>query len=261
MAAKHQQDDIRGNFVLKIGEVKEEKTYFKVRIGNNPEDVVNMRNQIKEESGQSADKRAIWAYFGSDMASLPAECKFKSKEGGIWVNLAKADVDMSQQLLENFPDTAFGGELFVELAMTSDKSFKDGFYNSFNFRVSLDGSHEFAQNFGLFLVKMRRFPIHEKLLLNIIKKFSSFDIMVEFDTLDSLNKELAQEMLLDDTSLQNGTMDSLIGQIKRMTSIFADSKELAAMVSKGIRIVAFANENMYVNVELKGEDALHLLQS
>lgn len=261
MAAKHQQDDIRGNFVLKIGDVKEEKTYFKVRIGNNPEDVVNMRNQIKEECGQTADKRAIWAYLGSDMASLPAECKFKSKEGGVWVNMDKVDAGISQQVLGQFPDKAFGGELFVEMAMTSDKSFKDGFYNSFNFRVSLDGSHEFAQNFGLFLVKMRKFPIHEKLLLNIIKKFSSFDIMVEFDTLDSLNKELAQEMLLDDTSLQNGTMDSVIGDIKRATSVFADSKELAAMISKGVRIVAFANENMYLNVELKGEDAINFLQS
>ena len=261
MASKHQQDDIRGNFVLKIGDVKEEKTYFKVRVGNNPEDVVNMKSQIKEECGQSADSRSIWAYFGNEMASLPAECKFKSKEGGVWVNFAKADAEMAQTILDSFPPKAFPGELFVELSMTSDKSFKDGFYNSFNFRVSLDGSHEFAQNFGIFLVKMRKFPIHEKLLLNIIKKFSSFDIMVEFDTLDSLNKDLAQEMLLDDTSLQNGAMDILIGNIKRSTSVFADSKELAIMITKGIRIVAFANENMYVNVELKGEDAIHFLQS
>ena len=261
MASNHQQDDIRGNFVLKIGDVKEEKTYFKVRVGNNPEDVVNMKSQIKEECGQSADSRSIWAYFGNEMASLPAECKFKSKEGGVWVNFAKADAEMTQTILDSFPPKAFPGELFVELSMTSDKSFKDGFYNSFNFRVSLDGSHEFAQNFGIFLVKMRKFPIHEKLLLNIIKKFSSFDIMVEFDTLDSLNKDLAQEMLLDDTSLQNGAMDILIGNIKRSTSVFADSKELAIMITKGIRIVAFANENMYVNVELKGEDAIHFLQS
>lgn len=261
MAAKHQQDDIRGNFVLKIGDVKEEKTYFKVRVGNNPEDVVNMRNQIKEECGQTADKRSVWAYFGSDMASIPAESKAKSKEGGVWVNVSKVDTDMVPQIMGGFPESAFGGELFVEMAMASDKSFKDGFYNSFNFRISLDGSHEFAQNFGLFLVKMRRFPIHEKLLLNIIKKFSSFDILVEFDTLDSLNKELAQEMLLDDTSLQNGAMDMLVEQIKRGTSSFADSKELASMIAKGIRIVAFANENMYVNVEIKGEDALHFLQS
>lgn len=259
MASKHQQDDIRGNFVLKIGEVKDEKTYFKVRMGNNPEDIVNIKNQIKDECGQVAPKRSIWFYLGSDMPSLPGDTKFKSKEGGVWVDLDKINGDIVQMILGGFPETGFGGELFAEMAMTSDKNFKDGFYNSFNFRVSLDGSHEFAQNFGLFLVKMRKFPIHERLLLNIIKKFSSFDILIEFDTLDSLNKELAQEMLIDDTSLQNGTMDMVVEMIKRQTSTLMDAKELADMVSKGIRLVVFINENLYCNVEIKGDEAAHFL--
>ena len=260
MTEAHKKDDIRGNLVLKIGEVKEEKTYFKLRIGNNPEDVSNMKAQIKDECGHTAESRSLWAYFGSEMEALTPECKFKTKDGGVWVDLNRAKIDNASALLGVFPSEPFAGELFVEMSMTSDKTFKCGFYNSFNYRVSLDGSHEFAQNFGLFLVKFKKIPIHEKLLLNIIKKFSSFDIILEFDTLESLNKEVSQELLFDDKRLQTGVIDLAIDYIKSTTSAFADTCELASMVSKGVRIVAFINSNMYVNIEIKGEDALHFLQ-
>lgn len=144
MADKHKEDDIRGNIIIKIGEVKEEKSYLKVRLGNNPEDVTNIKNQIFEDCGQRAEVQGVWAYFGEDVGALTAECKFKAKEGGNWVDLARSGVDVVQNIIDMFPREPIIGELFVELSLTSDKSFKDGFYNSFNLRVSLDGSLDFA---------------------------------------------------------------------------------------------------------------------
>ena len=153
------------------------------------------------------------------------------------------------------------GELFLELSATSDKSFKEGFYNSFNLRLSLDGSHEFAQNFGKFLAKSKQVPIHEKLLLNIIKKFKDIDAVIEFDTINDLDPEIAKNLLLDDGTVSTEFFDSLGKALKEDTSRFMEPEELAKQLSKGIRFVIFVNQNMYCNVELKGDDALSFLGS
>ena len=72
----------------------------------NPEDVVNMRNQIKEECGQTSDVKSIWVYFGSEMKSLTPECKFKTKDGGVWIDLNRSKIDDAKSLMEKFPPEA-----------------------------------------------------------------------------------------------------------------------------------------------------------
>lgn len=258
--SKAKVDDIRGNFILKVGEVKEEKTYFKMRIGNNPEDVDNLRNQILEDCGEKAELQSIWAYFAGEITALTPECKFKSKNKGSWVDLQRANIDQLKNWKEIFPENAMGGELFAEVSVASDRTFKDGFYNSFNFRVSLDGSHEFALNMGTFLVKAKHVQIHEKLLLNIIKKFKEFDFFFEFDTLENLDKSVSESLLLDDSRAENGHVDYLVNHIKKMTSKLGDPKELSGMIEKGVRVIIFMNRNMYFNLEIKGEDAISFLE-
>ena len=259
MTTKHQEDDIRGNLVLKVGEVKEEKSYLKVRIGNNIEDVVNIKNQIFEECGQKAEVQGVWCYFGEDIHALSKESKFKSKEGGNWIDMARAGIDTVHGIMDQFPRDPMTGELFLELSASSDKSFKEGFYNSFNLRVSLDGSHEFAQNFGKYLAKSQQLPIHEKLLLNIIKKFKDIDAILEFDTIDDLDPEIAKILLLDESSVSTEFLDGLGKAVKESSSTFMEPEELARLLSKGIRLVVFVNQNMYCNIELKGEDAITFL--
>src|SRR3990167_3067228 len=99
MAQKHAQDDIRGNLVINVGKVIEEKTYLKVRIGNNKEDVDNLKKQIQDECGQKPEFQSIWGYLGgTELKPLAAECKFKSKDGGFWVDMNRAKKDVVDEI-------------------------------------------------------------------------------------------------------------------------------------------------------------------
>ena len=260
---KHQDDDIRGNLVLRVGEVKEEKTYFKLRMGNNIEDVNILKNSIKEECGQQPEVQSMWCYVGQDVAALPQECKFKAKDAGTWVDIDRIGSDVVTEVKNLFPPAdGMGGELFIEAAMTSDKTFKDGFYSSFNFRVSLDGSHEFALNFGKFLMKARRSPLQEKLLLGIVEKFKEFDFTIDFDSYEQLEKEHGLKLGSEQEGTgRSGILDDVINAIRSVATTFIEPNELAGMIAKGMRVAIFLNKNMYVNVELKGEGAEALLES
>lgn len=262
MATKHAQDDIRGNLVVNVGKVVEEKTYLKVRIGNNKEDVDNLRKQIQDECGQTPEYQSIWGYLGgTELKPLAPDCKFKAKDGGFWVDMNRAKKDIIDEIKPFAPSDDVKGELFVEMAITSDKTFKEGFYNSLNMRISLDGSHEFAQNFGLFLVKLRKFPIHDKLLLNIIKKFKEFDFHLEFETLENLTKETAGKALLDDEKMENAIVDDLVRSFAAVVTQLGDAPEMNGIFSKGLRLVVFLNKQLYANIELKGDDVVDYLTS
>jgi hypothetical protein len=258
---KHEEDDLRGNFILKVGEVKEEKTYFKVRLGNNREDVTSFRAQIKDECGKDAGLQSFWAYLGSPIAGLPTEGTHKSKDGGVWIDMNAAGCQETLQVTNFLPKEDIQGELFIQIAATSDKSFKEGFYNSFHLSLSLDGSHEFAHNFGKFLVKNQYVSMHEKLLLNIIKKFKEFDFAIDLETMDNLDKDLVKSLLLEGTDLENSMVEEITRMLRRFFRQLSDNKkEISQAVSTGMRLVVLINNNMYANVELKGQDAFVFLE-
>lgn len=257
---KHSDDDIRGNFVLRVGEVKEEKTYFKLRIGNNKEDVQSFKAQIKDDCGQDPALQSFWMYMGSPVQGIPEEGTFKSKDGGIWVNLETVGMDEAKEMKKIMPKEDIQGELFVQVAATSDKSFKEGFYNSLHLSLSLDGSHEFAQNFGKYLVKNQLVSMHEKLLLNIMKKFKEFDFAIDLETMENLDQSLVKSMLLEGTDLENGSVEFFIQLLRKFFRGMSPSvEETAKTISKGMRLVVLINNNMYANVEFKGEDAMSFL--
>lgn len=258
---KHAEDDLRGNLVLRVGEVKDEKTYFKLRLGNNKEDVTSFRAQIKEDCGKDAGLQSFWAYLGSPIAGLPTEGTHKSKDGGVWIDMNAAGCRETLQVTNFLPKEDIQGELFVQIAATSDKSFKEGFYNSFHLSLSLDGSHEFAHNFGKFLVKNQYVSMHEKLLLNIIKKFKELDLAIDLETMDNLDKDVVKNLLFEGTELDNSIVEEISRMLRRFFRELSDNqKEIAQAVSKGMRLVVLINNNMYVNAELKGEDAFVFLQ-
>ena len=259
MTDKHSKDDIRGNLVLTVGQVKEEKSFLKVRIGNNPEDVLNMKKQIKEECGQSPDNGA-WIYFGAKVKPFAEESKFKDKTGGYWVDFSKTGflAGGSADFLNSLPKTPFPGELFLELSLTSDKTFKEGFYNSFNARVSLDGSHDFARNLGVFIASKDVLPIHQNFLLSIIKKFSDFDAVIEMDTYDELKELIGEDPF---AGLSNKTVEKFVKVLKDLARDMGGPETLAEMCAKGLRVVVFVNTNLYFNIEFLGDGVADLLKT
>lgn len=257
MAADHAQDDIRGTFLITVGEVTEENAYFKVRVGNNKEDVDQLKGQVNSECGASPDNQTIWAFVGQDISDekLPDDQKHPAKDGGFWINLGEAGVADLDDLFDFTPTQAIDGELFAEMSIATNGALKDGCFDSMSFRISLDGSHEFAKNFTLFMMKKHKAPIHEKLVLSAVKKLKEFDLTIKLNSMKEFSENREEGAL---NSRVPGA-DSIYHLAEHSLALCSPTT-LDQALSSGIRLVIFINDNMYANLELKGQGVLDYLQ-
>lgn len=97
-------------------------------------------------------------------------------------------------------------------------------------------------------------------MLNIVKKFKDIDLVLEFDTIEQLDKDIVKNLLLDDGQIDSAVLSKITRGFKESTSNFLQPEDMARMIAKGVRLVVFLNQNMYVNLEVKGEEALSILK-
>lgn len=250
----HTKDDIRGNVMIKCGFVTEERNYLKVRVGNNPDEVSVFRKSLKDGAGIDAKTPCIYAYFPKK-PKRNSEHLVQAKDGGFWIDWYKFNEEIGKEnnQLPKIDPNELTGELFLEFSMATDDPLTKGAYNSFEARLSFDGSHEFAQTLGKMLVKNRILPFHPDFLVNMVRKFKDIDMTLNIDPMTTLSKKDITTFFSDPHE-DDKVFDELFGRAIRRNP-YDNVDKIEEALAEGVRFVVLFNENLYMNVDVKVEKA------
>ena len=250
-------EQIRIALNIKFGEIKEEKTYFKLNVGSNKPEADNLKAQIFNETGKEAQRETLWIYSKAEREVLDQELSIlglnenESYEymNGRWYPIKIEDMNLPIPVLDvPFFNEPLEGNSFFQYSTISSVSYDDAtnlrenegipgqlaWSEGTSIGLNVDASKDFIENVFQIADQMSLQINHLKPLC---MKFKNLEVDANFDSWQEIPEKY--QFFKESGSTKDLMLDPLID----------GPTPIRRLLDQELRAIWILNDNLYVDLE------------